>query len=153
MGEYDFGEKTVKRQLPPIPAKLLSPVHIHVGRSHANFQVCRLKNGRDERDPHRQPYHYLGYIVKVGFWPSASKRSKGRCLNSNEINPRHSQTPNGTIRDQLPFDQNHQGALQSRFKPRYQKSPYMGLAGKRPRSGQWGGVSNHSKMGSNVVPT
>ena len=109
--------------------------HIWIGSVHAKNQSPSFKNERIIPRAHLRSSHYLGYIVKVGFWPSASKRSKGRCLNSNEINPRHSQTPNGTIRDQLPFDQNHQGALQSRLKRPYQKSPHMSLA-------QCGGVSN-----------
>ena len=140
-------------QLAQISTKLKSTHHIHERRLGPKFQGPSSKNDRVRLRPLRRPCHYLGYIVKVGFWPSASKRSKGRCLNSNEINPRHSQTPNGTIRDQLPFDQNHQGALQSRLKPAYQKSPHMSLARKRAPSGQWRSVSNHPKMGSNIVPT
>ena len=153
MGEYDFGEKSVKMQLAPGSLRKSPYVHIWVGGPHAKNQSSIFENDRTLFGTLRQSSHYLGYIVKVGFWPSASKRSKGRCLNSNEINPRHSQTPNGTIRDQLPFDQNHQGALQSRLKPAYQKSPHMSLARKRAPSGQWRSVSNHPKMGSNIVPT
>ena len=38
-------------QLAPISTKAISPDHIHVGRSHANFQSSGFKNGRDEPMP------------------------------------------------------------------------------------------------------
>ena len=136
MGEYDFGEKSVKMQLAPGSLRKSPKVHIWVEGSHAKNQSSNFKIDRAILWVRRQSSHYLTYIVKVGFWPSASKRSKGRCLNSNEINPRHSQTPNGTIRDQLPFDQNHRGALQSRLKPAYPGSEWsMAKCLKPPKSG------------------
>ena len=50
--------------------------------------------------------------VKVGFWPSVAKRSKGRCFISTKVNPRHSQTTKWSITDHFSIDQNHQGPFQ-----------------------------------------
>ena len=53
--------------------------------------------------------------VKVGFWPSVGKRSKGSCFKSTKLNPRHSQTTNRSITDHLSINQNHQGPSQRRL--------------------------------------
>ena len=71
LGGYDFGEKSVKMQLAPISTKLKSSHHIPERRLYAKFQGPSSKNDRVVRWPRRQPYYYLGYIVKVGWACSA----------------------------------------------------------------------------------
>ena len=80
MGEYDFGEKTFKRQLAPGSLRKSTEVHIWVEGSHAKNQSSNFKTDRTLAGARRQSSHYLGYIVKVGFWLSASKRSMAKCL-------------------------------------------------------------------------
>ena len=62
--------------------------------------------------------------VKVGFWPSVAKRSKGRCFISTKVNPRHSQTTKWSITDHFSIDQNHQGPFQ-RCRSNIWKNPKM----------------------------
>ena len=50
--------------------------------------------------------------VKVGFWPSVAKRSKGRCFIWTKVNPRHSQTTKWSITDHFSINQNHEGPFQ-----------------------------------------
>ena len=66
-----FSEKSVKMQLAPISTKLKSSHHIPERRLYAKFQGPSSKNDRVVRWPRRQPYYYLGYIVKVGWACSA----------------------------------------------------------------------------------
>ena len=51
--------------------------------------------------------------VKVGFWPSVAKRSKGRCFISTKVNTRHSQATKWSITDNFSINQNHRGPFQT----------------------------------------
>ena len=72
--------------------------------------------------------------VKVGFWPSVAKRSKGSCFKSTKLNPRHSQTTNRSITDHLSINQNHQGPSQRRLTDIWKIQDFDDF-----HSAQWGG--------------
>ena len=64
-GKRWFGEKSVKMQLAPISTKPLWPVPQWIGTLCAKGQSVNFKNGRDERHPRRESYHYMRENKKV----------------------------------------------------------------------------------------
>ena len=72
--------------------------------------------------------------VKVGFWPSVAKWSKGSCFISTKVNPRHSQTTKWSITDNFSINQNHQGPFQ-RLLIKFEKIRFLTDF----HSTQWGG--------------
>ena len=62
---------TVRRlnyQLPPTEEKMKPPVHIWIERLRAKYDRSRLKNEREHPVVRLGSSHYIGEIVKVGYW-------------------------------------------------------------------------------------
>ena len=66
-------EKSVKMQLLPILLQIKSPTLIWIESLSSKDDRPHFKNGRAQLVAHQQPYHYIGEIVKVGYWAVGAK--------------------------------------------------------------------------------
>ena len=67
---------TVRRlnyQLPPSEEKMKPSAHIWMERLRAKYERSRLKNERVKLRVRLRSSHYIGEIVKVGYWAVGAK--------------------------------------------------------------------------------